>query len=83
LFSHRLLLLDRAGAIRLTRGKTNHQYLREVRSRAILHSLLSETVQLFEQSFFGRYALDAARFDEVRATQEQFMQALRQTREAA
>lgn len=83
LFSHRLLVLDRAGAIRLSRGKTNHQYLREVRNRTGLYPLFSDTVQLFEQSYFGGYAIDTAKFDAVRDSEAQFLMALQQSREAA
>ena len=35
LFSHQLLQLDKHGRIRLARGKTNRQYLREIRPVAV------------------------------------------------
>lgn len=69
LFSHQLLQLDRRHWIRLVKGKTNRQYLREVRRSAApsadtLADTFLETVLVFEETFFGkrlppREAIDA------------------------
>ncbi len=59
LFSHQLLQLDRRHWVRLVKGKTNRQYLREV-GRATspeadeLATLFESTVLLFEEVFFGK-----------------------------
>jgi hypothetical protein len=63
LFSYQLVLLDRRQLIRLARGKTNRQYLRELRPRAAIRNLLEGTMTCFEEAFFGRRTLDRARFD--------------------
>jgi hypothetical protein len=63
LFSYQLVLLDRRQLIRLARGKTNRQYLRELNPRAALRNLLEGTMTCFEEVFFGRRTLDRARFD--------------------
>lgn len=86
LFSHQLLQLDRRHWLRLVKGKTNRQYLRELRRSAApaseeLASLFEATVLLFEEVFFGkrlphREAIDATwnsipRFESlVSATEE-------------
>jgi len=63
LFSHELVALDRQQCIRLTKGKTNRQYLRELSRRASLRSLVEETMVTFEDVFFGDHPLDAAGFE--------------------
>ncbi|MBX9792010.1 MAG: hypothetical protein K2Y37_24060 [Pirellulales bacterium] len=62
LFSHELVELDRRQHIRLTRGKTNRQYLREL-GRGPLSGLLGQTMVAFEEVFFGNRALTRERFE--------------------
>lgn len=62
LFGHQLLLLDRHQIIRLSRGKTNRQYLNEARSHTDVRSILRNTVDAFESSYFGRHPLSSERF---------------------
>ena len=83
LFGHRLLQLDRAHAIRLARGKTNRQYLNELRPRVELRRIMIETVQLFEQSYFGRYEISKSQFDATRGQQAKFESHLEAQKEAA
>jgi hypothetical protein len=63
LFSYQLVELDKRRLIRLTKGKTNRQYLREVGSRLSLRQLVEQTMIAFEDAFFGRHALDQTRFE--------------------
>jgi hypothetical protein len=63
LFSYQLVELDKRHLIRLTRGKTNRQYMREVGGRLPLRSLVEQTMIAFEDAFFGRRTLDQARFE--------------------
>jgi Domain of unknown function (DUF4129) len=82
LYSHQLLELDRVQIIHLAKGKTNRQYLREVRSRPGLAAMLGTTMVAFEDVFFGGHDLARARFEECwRLTQE--LVGLSQEREAA
>lgn len=63
LFGHQLLTLDRAGRLRLARGKTNGRYLREVGATDFeLADRLGMTVRAFERSYFGRHPLGEADF---------------------
>ena len=64
LFSYQLVEMDRHHLIRLARGKTNRQYLRELRSRPELQAILAKTILAFEEVFFGRHSLSAGRFDQ-------------------
>ena len=64
LYSHQLLELDKREAIRLTKGKTNRQYLRELRLRAGLAPLLATSMVAFEDVFFGGHSLERERFEE-------------------
>jgi hypothetical protein len=63
LFSYQLVELDKRHLIRLTKGKTNRQYLREVGSRMSLRQLVEQTMIAFEDAFFGHYPLDQTRFE--------------------
>ncbi len=62
LFSFQLVFLDRKQIIRLTRGKTNRQYLWELRRRPELSDLLRPTMLAFEDVFFGGHGISSDRF---------------------
>lgn len=64
LYSHQLLELDKRQAIHLTKGKTNRQYLRELRSSRGLAPLLATSMVAFEDVFFGGHSLGPERFEE-------------------
>lgn len=66
LFAHQLLLLDRVGILRLNRGKTNREYLRETHLRDVKAAeRLQGTVDAFERSYFGRHAITVNEFAEL------------------
>jgi hypothetical protein len=77
LFSHLLVDLDRARMIRLTRGKTNRVYLRELRPHLSLQEFLSEVVSLFETSFFGKHEIQREAFEVIWSQLDKFDQSLR------
>ena len=62
-YSYQLVRLDKNHCIRLTQGKTNRQYLRELGPRMTLRRLLEQTMIAFEDVFFGDYAITQARFE--------------------
>lgn len=64
LFSHELLQLDKHHLIRLAKGKTNRQYLREVRQLSSVRTILETTMIAFEETFFGRKTLSRERFEQ-------------------
>ncbi len=63
LFSYQLVQLDKHHWIRLTKGKTNRQYLREIRQQTDLRRLLRGTMVAFEDVFFGHHAIERERFE--------------------
>jgi len=63
LFCHQLLELDRRQYIRLARGKTNRQYLRELAPRPQLSELLAGNMRTFEDVFFGNRSLEQQQLD--------------------
>lgn len=83
LFAHQLLQLDRHQVLRLTRGKTNRQYVREAHADGKSGDILQHTVDSFEASYFGRHALSTERFAFLWKENERLEQILRQHREAA
>lgn len=63
LYSHQLIELDKRQAIHLTKGKTNRQYVRELRERPKLSNILESSVLLFEEAFFGRHSITRNQID--------------------
>lgn len=62
LYAHELLSLDEQHLIRLAKGKTNRQYLRELRPQPSLQTLVEATVLLFEDAFFGKKRISEGQF---------------------
>jgi hypothetical protein len=63
LYSHMLVRLTEARRIQLAKGKTNRQYLRELRSDPELWKFFSRAIVQFEQSYFGNHPPSPALFD--------------------
>ena len=63
LFSHQLVSLDKNQWIHLTKGKTNRQYLGEVRRADGIYEILGRTMIAFEDVFFGHHNLNRDRFE--------------------
>lgn len=76
LYSWQLMELDDSHHIRLARGKTNRQYLRELRPRADLRGLLEPTMIAFEDFFFGDHELSRRRFEGCWEQVDQFQRLL-------
>jgi len=72
LFTYQLVRLDKRQLIRLAKGKTNRQYLREIGRRLALRRLFEQTMVTFEDVFFGNYAIDRARFESVWSHLDEF-----------
>lgn len=83
LFSFQLVQLDKHHLIRLAKGKTNRQYLREVRQRPAVRSILELTMYAFEDVFFGGKTLSRERFEECWRRMDEFHQELERTARAA
>jgi hypothetical protein len=62
LYSWQLVELDKHHVIRLAKGKTNRQYLRETRHRPALAWTLEITMLAFEDAFFGGKTLPREMF---------------------
>jgi hypothetical protein len=63
LYSYQLIRLDEHQYIKLTLGKTNRQYLREVRQQPPLARILEQTMVTFEDVFFGQYTISRDEFE--------------------
>lgn len=63
LFSYQLITLDRHQHIHLAKGKTNRQYLRELREHPQLRDVLEQTMVNFEDVFFGDHDLSRDEFE--------------------
>jgi hypothetical protein len=83
LFSYQLVQLDKHHVIRLTKGKTNRQYLREVRQRPALRAILETTMFAFEDAFFGRKRLTKEQFETCWNRVDEFHRELERLERAA
>lgn len=72
LFSYQLVEMDRKQVIRLAKGKTNRQYLRDLRRQPPLREIIERSMVAFEEVFFGGRRLDRARFESVWGQLAQF-----------
>lgn len=82
-YSYQLVQLDRHHVIRLAKGKTNRQYLRETRTRPLLRDILDCTMVAFEDVFFGHHTLSRERFDECWRRLDEFHAELERLERAA
>jgi hypothetical protein len=83
LYSHLLVQLDTHHVIRLAKGKTNRQYLRETRSRPALREILERTMIAFEDVFFGHHTLSREEFEACWSRVEEFHGQLEKLERAA
>ncbi|QDT10218.1 DUF4129 domain-containing protein [Planctomycetes bacterium K23_9] len=84
LFGHQLLMLDQAGSLRLTRGKTNGRYVRETRSSdRESGERLGRTVTAFERSYFGRHGITQSEFASLWENNQALEQRLTSQQEVA
>jgi hypothetical protein len=72
LFSHVLVSLDQKGHIRLRKGKTNRQYLRELRPYRPLANFYQRVMVPFEATFFGDHELEKQDFENCWIQLDQF-----------
>ncbi len=79
-FAHQLVELDRHHLIRLTRGKTNREYLRELRTHPRFVDLLKPTMFAFEDVFFGHHEVTRQRFEACWADLDRFHRQLEQVK---
>lgn len=79
LFSYQLVHLDKHQLIRLAKGKTNRQYLRELGSpRNKIRTTLQQTMISFEDVFFGNHRLEKQAFEACWNRLEEFHQGVQQ-----
>lgn len=85
LFSHVLLTLDRHKRVRLRKGKTNRQYLGEMKSSGAssLTSYYERLMVSFESAFFGNYEVSSSQFEESWNALPEFQNRLSQLGEVA
>lgn len=75
-YAYVLLQLDRRQWIQLARGKTNRQYLRELREApAGIKEFLAQTIVVFEDAFFGDHPPSEEEFDRHWSALDEFRRA--------
>jgi hypothetical protein len=80
LYSLMLIELDAVGLIRLTKGKTNWTYLRELSPRQEEKAYATTVVHWFEHVFFGKHIMDAQAFEAIWASFPRFNERLKDAR---
>src|SRR5262249_39682486 len=71
LFAHQLLSLDQLGLIRLGPGRTGRQYVHGLRDRELVDSI-GETLNLFEQVYYGNQVPAAPAFERAWSRAQKF-----------
>lgn len=61
-FSYQLVLLDKSELIHMLKGKTNHEYLRELAQATGVRPFYHRAMQIFENVYYGEYELVTAEF---------------------
>jgi hypothetical protein len=64
-YGHVLVQLDDARLIRLSKGKTNRIYLREIQNRNQLKGFVGPLIHLFEFAFFGKHSVSMESFESI------------------
>ncbi|MEC8556105.1 MAG: hypothetical protein VXZ82_13940 [Planctomycetota bacterium] len=62
LYGYQLLALDQARKIDLQRGKTNRMYVRELQKYTRLKDILTTTMLIFEDAYFGQHEIGMEQF---------------------
>ena len=83
LFSHVLVSLDQKNLIRLRKGKTNRQYLSELRGLRPLSDFYQRVMVPFESTFFGDHELGEQEFESCWGRLDQFQKDVEQTTQAS
>lgn len=83
LFSHVLVSLDQKGHIRLRKGKTNRQYLRELRPYRPLANFYQRVMVPFEATFFGNHEPGKKEFEDCWNQLDDFQMEVNQTSQVA
>ena len=79
LFSHVLVTLDQQGLIRLRKGKTNRQYLNELKTYRGLANFYQQVMVPFESTFFGDHELSKSDFESCWTQLDGFQSGVNQT----
>ncbi|MHB8971475.1 MAG: DUF4129 domain-containing protein [Pirellulaceae bacterium] len=77
-YAYQLVELDKCHLVQLSKGKTNRQYLRELRARPDLQDLLRDTMLVFEDAFFGHHPLSKLCFQQCWDKLDEFQRQLEQ-----
>jgi len=83
LFSHVLVSLDQRGLIRLRKGKTNRQYLSELRRHRSLADYYQHVMVPFEAAFFGNHDLEKKQFESCWNQLDSFLTGVNNTKQVA
>ena len=78
LYSHVLVTLDQNELIRLRKGKTNRQYLKEVWSYQDISAYFKKVMLPFESVFFGDHELEKREFEQCWSQLDSFHQQVEQ-----
>jgi hypothetical protein len=76
-FSHQLVWLDTHELIRMHRGKTNHEYARELKQASEVLGYYEESMSLFESVYYGDHPITRLQFLGIWEDRHKFSQAVR------
>ena len=80
-FSHQLVWLDMHALIRMHKGKTNHEYARELKQATEVLRYYEEAMVLFESVYYGDHSISRLQFLGLWEDRQNFSQAVREEKQ--
>jgi len=80
-FSHQLVWLDMHQLIRMHKGKTNHEYARELKNATEVLSYYEKSMMLFESVYYGDHQITRLLFLDIWERRNEFSQAVREEKQ--
>ena len=77
-FSHQLVWLDMHGLIRMHKGKTNHEYAREMKQATEVLGYYEASMSLFESVYYGNHPISRLQFLGVWENRHEFSRSVRE-----
>ena len=80
-FSHQLVWLDMHQLIRMHKGKTNHEYARELKNATEVLSYYEKSMMLFESVYYGDHQITRLLFLDIWERRNEFSRAVREEKQ--
>jgi hypothetical protein len=80
-FSHQLVWLDMHGLVRMHKGKTNHEYARELKPATEVLDYYEQSMSLFESVYYGNHSISRLQFLGLWEDRHEFSRSVREEKQ--